>query len=232
MIPGVVAASTAWQSYQPVRPVFAASGGGAGALSASHILSLPIGWAAGQLAIIVTFSSVANTNSVAASVMTGWARLLRQTSASPSGSLEVWYRELQSGDTAPTLVSSASCYRSWRCFSIQAGTFNPEAPIFVANTATNSTGTSATVPAGSTSFSDSPRLLLMCLGYRIASGLPSVSAYPLPNNQGDVLAGVSANHAGTAICLNSFDAGTTPSGAFTVSLATSNATVSIVIQGA
>ncbi|WP_311379664.1 Ig-like domain-containing protein [Arthrobacter sp. ISL-48] len=97
-----------------------ASAAGSGELTASgsYTPTLPAGWQPGDVVFLysqVTVSGSANTTTPA-----GWTRAIADfTSAgSTSAHQTVWYRVMQSGDTAPSVAEPASRY-AWTTVAVQ-----------------------------------------------------------------------------------------------------------------
>lgn len=107
------------ESSAPVRPVFLGSSNN-GVDSAAFTVSLPAGWAAGDLAVLLI--STAGTGSASVSGFTS------VTSVQASGCrIQVLYRVLQSGDASISIPSGVR--RSAMCLLFKGGTFSSTASV-------------------------------------------------------------------------------------------------------
>lgn len=178
----------------------------------SHTVTLPAGWSAGQLCVIVTVVSAANTTALDPA---GWTRVSRYAVGSPALTCDIVWRILQSGDTGPVFVSTSSGRRASRLVTFAPGTFNASSPVIEAATAASGTsGTTLTVNAGTVSQASANYLQMNVLARAGVSTGASITAYPLASNQGDTTTG---QPCAASACFAEFTGGTTPGGSWTVS---------------
>lgn len=106
-------------------------------------VTLPTGWAIGQLAIIVLYSDQGS-----GSISAGWDEITGSPWGSNTPKLQAFTRVLQSGDTAPTITISGSGTNIAHCAGMM--TFNdvdPTTPVDVIGTASVGSGTPMTAGA-------------------------------------------------------------------------------------
>lgn len=212
MIPGILAQRRSAALPGGFPEVVAHTGVQQLTAATSHGVDLPAGWSAGQLCVIVT--NIGATNSTA-SAPAGWTMISRDSLASPVFTCDAVWRILQSGDVNPVFVSTASGRRASRVITFAAGTFNAANPIVgAAAAASGSSGTTMTVNAGTVSQSSANYLQMNVLARAGVSSGAGISAYPLPDNQGDTTVG---QPCAAAVCFAEFTGGTTPSGSWIVS---------------
>ncbi|GAA3750888.1 hypothetical protein [Micromonospora maritima] len=93
--------------------VAASSGTSIAATSASFTTSLPVGWAAGDVAVLVGHVSATN---LSMTTPVGWSPITGITNPTNEGTnsrIYAWYRVLQAGDTAPVITNSGSVTGGW-----------------------------------------------------------------------------------------------------------------------
>jgi hypothetical protein len=114
-----------------------ASGSGELSSSGSYAPALPAGWQPGD--VVFLFSQVTVAGSANATTPPGWTRAIADfTSAgSTSAHQAVWYRVMQSGDTAPSVPEPASRY-AWVTVAVQGA--DAATPLDVAPTSDTNTG--------------------------------------------------------------------------------------------
>ncbi|MFI1197699.1 hypothetical protein ACH4T9_31185 [Micromonospora sp. NPDC020750] len=132
-----------------VSYVAAASGSSGSATSTSFATSLPAGWAAGDVAVLVGHvSGVALTMGTPA----GWTLLPGVTwpaQEDAASRLYAWSRVLQAGDAAPTLTNSGSMTGAWMCTAYRGASGVAQAATATASGAAVTLPTLTGVGAGS-----------------------------------------------------------------------------------
>lgn len=93
--------------------VAASSGTSGSATSASFATTLPAGWAAGDVAILVGHVSAATLTMTTPAGWTAIPGITNPTSEGSNSRIYAWYRVLQAGDTAPTITNSGSVIGGW-----------------------------------------------------------------------------------------------------------------------
>jgi hypothetical protein len=101
-----------------VATFVAASGGSSTATSGSVTMTLPTGWAAGDLIVGVFDTIVTGTSKVPA----GWSMLRDSDSSAIAYRTSIFYRVMQSGDTAPVITVTGKS--SWNMIAFRPGAGN------------------------------------------------------------------------------------------------------------
>ncbi|MEU8186013.1 hypothetical protein [Micromonospora carbonacea] len=123
-----------------VSYVAATSGTSGSATSTSFATTLPAGWAAGDVAVLVAHLSGA---ALTISTPAGWALLASITWPAQEGSASrayAWSRTLQAGDAVPTLSNSGSVTGGWSCTAYRGASGVVQAAVATAS------GTAVTLP--------------------------------------------------------------------------------------
>jgi hypothetical protein len=97
------------------------SGQGATGTGTSYATTLPTGWAAGDLVLVVL--SVGTLLAAGFNALTGWTRSHAgdQNSGGGTHTTGIFYRVMQAGDTAPTFTSAGGGKWAWAAIAIQRG---------------------------------------------------------------------------------------------------------------
>ncbi|MFF0823058.1 hypothetical protein ACFYUR_22075 [Micromonospora haikouensis] len=123
-----------------VSYVAATSGTSGSATSTSFATTLPAGWAAGDVAVLVAHLSGA---ALTISTPAGWTLLASITWPAQEGTASrayAWSRTLQAGDAAPTLSNSGSVTGGWSCTAYRGASGVVQAAVATAS------GTAVTLP--------------------------------------------------------------------------------------
>lgn len=123
-----------------VSYVGATSGTSGSATSSSFATTLPAGWAAGDVAVLVGHVS---GSALTMSTPAGWTLLAGPTWPAQEGSasrLYAWSRVLQVGDIAPTISNSGSVTGGWSCTAYRGASGVVQAA------AATASGTAVTLP--------------------------------------------------------------------------------------
>ncbi|MFG1846769.1 hypothetical protein [Micromonospora carbonacea] len=123
-----------------VSYVGVASGNPGSATATSFVTTFPVGWAAGDIGLLVGHVS---GGSLTMSTPAGWTLLPGVTWPYADGSASrvyAWHRVLQSGDTAPTITNSGSVTGGWELLVVRGADSIAQAA------AANATGTTVTLP--------------------------------------------------------------------------------------
>lgn len=107
LMPITASIGTAGIGFAPA-PSFKAVGSiGSSSGNTDPTPALPAGWAAGDFAILFGWVDLRSGNSLDTASISGWTNLAN-LSGSVEGGMRVWYRFLQSGDSAPSVPLAGS----------------------------------------------------------------------------------------------------------------------------
>lgn len=213
--PGVLAQQSLLSAgLVSIRPEVKLSDGFTSSSSTSHTIPIPSGWSSGDLCVLAFALSASNTFAAGSSGLTGWTRLARVNTSGVTLTGEIWWKVLQAGDADPVYLSNSAGFLSVRRLLFTAGTYNPSSPIELALPTGSGTSTSPSVSSSSTSYAAGYWKQLNFLFRRGVTSNATVTAYPLPQNQGFTSTGTGS---GCGVCASDHDGGNTPVGAWSLS---------------
>lgn len=189
------------------RPIFVAVQSSAAA-SGALAVTLPAGWAAGQLAVM----HVAR-GSAAPATPSGWT-VVGSTLTSSSGTSALFWRILQGGDSGPTLDTGTNTAAVVWTFEVD--TFNTGSPVSEIATNTSGGGLNATPSVGTSSAVTAGEHFVMHL-HQTYSAFNTVSSYPYASAQHNRGTGISPAFVANRGCGQNFDGGTSAASQFTIS---------------
>lgn len=209
MIPGIVAAQRKAVAVggANARPVFVAVQSSA-ASSGTLAVTLPAGWAAGQLAVM----HVAR-GSAAPATPSGWT-VVGSTLTSNSGTSALFWRILQGGDSGPTLDTGTNTAAVVWTFEVD--TFNAGSPVSEIATNTSGGGLSTTPGVGTSSAVTAGEHFVVHL-HQTYGAFNTVSSYPYASAQHSRGVGSSPAFVANRGCGQDFDGGTSAASQFTIS---------------
>ncbi|MBX7443754.1 MULTISPECIES: hypothetical protein [unclassified Arthrobacter] len=209
----------------PVSVRSSTTGAGELTASGSYTPTLPAGWQPGDTVFL--FSQVTVSGSANVTTPAGWTRAIADFTSASSASAHqaVWYRVMQSGDTAPSVPEPASRY-AWATVAVQGA--NTTTPLDVTPaTDTNSGVAYPDVRAPSVTPVTAGALLLTAHGVRNGtnSATTSFTAPAGTSELGDVSSNIAAK-SNAAIEVNSLAlTDTSATGTKTATAASSSGTL-------
>lgn len=207
MIGGYFAAQMRPAALSTARPLFVAvqsSAASSGALS----VSLPAGWTAGELAIMHVSSGT-----TAPSTPSGW-NVVGSTLTADAGTSALFWRILQSGDSAPTL--DAGTNRAAVIWTFAAGTFNTSTPVSEIATYTSGASllTTPGVGASSSVTAGDHYVMQFSSTYNVFN---TISSYPYAAAQNNRGIGNAPAFSASRGCGANFNGGVSAASSFTIS---------------
>ena len=207
MIGGYFAAQMRPAALSTARPLFVAVQSTASA-SSSFSAALPVGWVAGQLAVMHIASGT-----TAPSAPAGWT-VVGSTLTADGGTSALFWRILQGGDNDPVIVAGTN--RAAVIWTFAAGTFNTSTP--VSEIATYTSGASlVTTPGVSSSSSVTAGDHYVMQFSSTYNAFNTISSYPYAAAQNNRGIGSTPAFSASRGCGANFNGGVSAASSFTIS---------------